>query len=113
LISDPGGPTWQINDWLAFSQSLEKVDSLWADDDYLYFDDLRDLWYYRITRQDLMRHNLTLKAFLQPIQDMLTTNADFQAIAKKEPEVSQRITRLKSEIGERVADPKRLSDFFN
>lgn len=111
-IAGPGGPTWQIYDWLQYPESLEKVDPIFGDDDYLYFDDTRDLWYYRITRQDLEQRKITLKEFLQPIYDDLKVNKDFNSIAEQQPKLLKRLAHLKAQIVARMDDPKRVIDWF-
>jgi hypothetical protein len=109
----PGGPTWQINDWLSYDESLCKVDALWTDKDFLYFDDTRDVWYYRITRADLEKQHMTLKEFLEPVHEMLLKDSHFKNIQTQQPALLQRLALLKSKIADRMNDPKRLTDIFD
>ena len=112
-VSIPGGPTWQINDWLSYPNSLEKVEPNFGDDDFLYFDDTRDLWYYRITRYDLEQQKVTLKEFLQPIYDKLATDNDYKTIAAQRPKLLERLAHLKIQVTKRMDDPKSLFDLFD
>jgi hypothetical protein len=112
VVSGPGGPELDINDWLTYPDSLAQVDSLFGNDDYLYFD-ARDMWYYRITRADLSRKGMTLKDFLEPIHETLMNNNHFKNSQSNEPEIMRRLTALKREIAERMNTPKRLGDLFD
>ena len=60
VIALPGGPTFVMDDWLTYPESVKKIEGLWTDDEYLYFHSTNDLWYYRITRDDLKRSGATL-----------------------------------------------------
>ena len=66
VISGPGGPTFVIGDWLTYPASISTIEQLWTDIDYLYFNEITDFWYYRLTREDLKRANTTLTVFLKP-----------------------------------------------
>lgn len=112
-VALPGGPTWQINDWLLYPDSLEKVDPIFGNDDFLYFDDTRDVWYYRITRYDLEQRKITLKDFLQPTYEDLARNSDFKTIARQQPKLLKRLAHLKAQITKRMDDPKSLFDLFD
>jgi hypothetical protein len=112
-VSIPGGPTWQINDWLSYPNSLEKVEPNFGDNDFLYFDDTRDLWYYRITRYDLEQQKVTLKEFLQPIYDKLTTDNDYRTIAEQRPKLLERLAHLRTQVTKRMDEPKSLFDLFD
>jgi len=109
----PGGPIWEINDWLSYPENLNKVDALWTDEDFLYLDDSRDMWYYRITRADLEKEHKTLKDFLEPVRDILSNDSNFKNIQTRQPEVLQRLATLKAKIADRMDDPKRLRDIFD
>ena len=112
VFAGAGGPEFEINDWLTYPESLKKVDPLFGDDDYLYFD-ARDVWYYQITRSDLSKKATTLKDFLEPVHVALMKDADFKNLQTREPEILQRIVALKTKIAERMESPKRLSDLFD
>ena len=112
IVSGPGGPEIEINDWLGYPESLNKADPLFGDDDYLYFD-ARDVWYYRITRSDLAKKGTTLKDFLDPIHDTLTKNDHFKNLQANEPGILQRLVALKTKIAERMESPKKLGDLFD
>jgi hypothetical protein len=112
-VSTPGGPTWQINDWLSYPGSLDKVEPDFGNNDFLYFDDTRDLWYYRITRYDLEQRKISLKEFLQPVYDELGTDNDYKTIAKERPKLLERLAHLKTQVTKRMDDPKSLVDLFD
>lgn len=112
IVVSPGGPIWEINDWLSYQQSLESVGAIWTDNDFLYFDETRDLWYYRITKSDLQGHG-TLKDFLTPTRDLLLKNEEFKGIQIRQPDLLRRFGRLKAEIADRMNEPKRLKDLFH
>ena len=113
IISGPGGPIWEINDWLTYPESVEKVGAIWTDDDYLYFDESRDLWYYRITRYDLQQQHATLKDFLEPVHQALQKDDNFKAIQSHQPELLKRLERLKATFADRMDNPKRLMDLLD
>jgi hypothetical protein len=111
-ISDPGGPTWQINDWLGFPESAASMEQLWTNRQFLYFDDQRDDWYYRITRSDLQRHGTPLLAFLGPIRGKLDTIPEFQRLQQQRSTVLAQVRTLKTKIADRVREPKRVVDLL-
>lgn len=108
----PGGPMWQINDWLSYSDSLSKIDSLWTDEDFLYFDDSRDMWYYRITRADLRRSSLTLKQFVDPVHALLLKDIHFNNVRQQQQWILARIEALRAKVAARMDDPKKISDLL-
>jgi len=112
VVALPGGPIFEINDWLSYPNSIETINPIWTTDDFLYFDETRDLWYYRITREDLEENKMTLKGFLQPVYEDLQKQKAFNALAE-ETKLLKQLERLKDEIGSRVNDPKRLADIFD
>lgn len=112
VVSGPGGPEFQINDWLNYPESLKTVAPLFGDDDYLYFD-ARDVWYYRITRSDLSKGGITLEHFLEPIHDVLTKDSHFQNLQSNEPGILRRVATLKERIAERMDSPKRIGDLLH
>jgi hypothetical protein len=109
VIVAPGGPIWQINDWLEYPDSIEKVKSIWTGEDYLYLDD-RDLWYYRITQEDLEQHRLSLKDFLQPVYDILTRDENFNRIRTQQPKLLEHVENLRATVRNRIDSPKQLAD---
>jgi hypothetical protein len=113
IVSSPGGPTLDINDWLTYPESLKTIESLWSQDDYLYFDDSQDMWYYRITRYDLGQQHLTLKEFLEPIHNVLWNDTHFKYIQNQQPSVLRRLIALRTKIAERMDDPKKITDVFD
>jgi hypothetical protein len=112
VVSGPGGPTWQINDWLSYPDSVKTVEALWSDNDFLYFDDGRDMWYYRITRYDLQQLHSTLEEFLKPTHEMLLNDVHFKNIQDQQPELLKRLALLKAKVAGRMHDPTRLTDLF-
>lgn len=71
-----------------------------------------DVWYYRLTREDLQRGNSNLAAFLKPTYDTLKENSDFQLLQKTQPAVLTEISDLKAALADRIRDPKRLGDLL-
>jgi hypothetical protein len=84
-ISSPGGPTWVINDWIKYPDSIAPMESLFRENDFLYLDESRDEWYYRVTREDLHRQGLDLRRFLETFHATLIENPQFQDLVKNEP----------------------------
>ena len=37
-VSSPGGPTWVINDWIRYPESIATIEPLFTENDFLYFD---------------------------------------------------------------------------
>jgi hypothetical protein len=94
-IGSPGGPVWRLNDWVQYPRTVLQIEACWSDLDFLYFDEMRDQWYYRITQDDLQRTHLSLREFADPIYHDLTALPDF--------------TRLLSE-GANLSEPYRPSE---
>ena len=113
IMSIPGGPTWEINDWLSYSEKLKQVDSLWTEDDFLYFDDRVDKWYYRITRFDLTKGHKTLTNFLDPVHDILLNDDHFKEIQTHQPDVLNQVAAVKAKIARRMDDPRSLFDLVD
>jgi hypothetical protein len=111
-ISYPAGPTWQINDWLAFPGSVEVVEPLWRETDYLFLDDVRDSWFYKVTRKDLRDNGLDMKGFLEPMHHSLSDDPHFKHLAFAEPKAIALVQEVKTEVGSRVDEPKRLLDLW-
>lgn len=113
VIAGPGGPSFTIGDWVTYPQSIGTIDKLWTDLDYLYFNEVRDAWYYRLTREDVQRANTDLAAFLKPTYDILKENSDFQLLQKTRLPVLSDISDLKATLADRIRDPKRLRDLVS
>jgi len=112
-ISSPGGPTWVINDWIGYPSSVAAIESLFKQNDFLYFDEVRDEWYYRLTREDLRRHGLDLRQFLQPLQLALLENAHFQNLLNNGPQTLRLVKNVKEELADRVRTPRKLRDLVD
>jgi len=113
VLSSPGWPTFVLNDWLAYPDSLKTIERLWTDVDYLYFNEVGDAWYYRITREDLKRSGATLTEFLNPIHDALNLNADFQLLlGNKRQNLLSEISTVKAALGVRIREPRELIDLI-
>jgi hypothetical protein len=112
-VSSPGGPTWVINDWIGYPSSVAAIESLFKENDFLYFDEVRDEWYYRLTREDLRRHGLDLRQFLKPLHAALLENPHFQNLLKNEPQTLTLIKAAKEELADRVGTPKRIRDLID
>lgn len=113
IVAGPGGPTWTFSDWAAWPDSVNEMEQIWTEDDFLYFDPIRDDWYYRITRSDLRRRNLDLETFLRPIHHVLTTSAEYRHIIESRQQVASAAKALTAELAARIHQPKRLSDLFH
>ena len=113
VISDPGGPTFAIPDWLSYPASISTIQQLWTDFDYLYFNETTDSWYYQLTREDLKRTNTTLAEFLNPVYETLRQNADFQLLLSARPALLSEISDIKVVLAERIRDPKHLTDILS
>jgi len=108
----PGGPNWEINDWLSYPDSADKLEPIWTANDYLYFDERSDAWFFRITRDDLIRHGTTLKQFLDPLYKSLSEDSHFRDLSERQPNVAAEIARVKSHLIDRIRAPKQVSDLF-
>ncbi len=113
-IVSPGGPVWQINDWIDFPWSAQQLGALWGGSFFLFFQvlDNRDTWYFRITKEDLNRKNITLEAFLAPIHRKLKGDSKFHHFAETQPQVTKSFGVVKAELAARVRQPKELVDLF-
>lgn len=110
--STPGSITWGFEDWTKYPESINTVEEIWTDSQFLSFVDSREQWYFRITRDDLRRNHLTLKQFLAPIGEAISKSADFREIQRHRKEVASELEAVRRLIGERVDEPKRLSDLL-
>lgn len=113
VIAGPGGPTFVISDWLDYPASIKTIEDMWKDTDYLYFNERRDFWYYRLTREDLKRNNTTLSEYLKPVHDILRQNSDFQFLLKDPPVLLSDIAAIKVILTDRIRDPKQLLDLIS
>jgi len=113
-IAEPAGVRWDANDWLRYPTSADDIEKVWKQDTYLEFHPTFNVWFYRITGQDLTRNHLTLKEFLQPTYLKLSDDLDFQQLASREKEALELTKDLKQKLAERVGTPKKLRDLvFN
>ncbi len=112
-ISSPGGPAWVINDWIRYPNSVAPIESLFKENDFLYLDESRDEWYYRVTREDLRRNGLDLHQFLDTIHAALLKDPHFQNLMKNEPETLKLIQAGKDELADRIRAPKRIRDLID
>ncbi len=108
----PGGLVWGFQDWVDYPDSLQTIEQQWSDRQFLIFDETREDWYFRITRDDLKRNHLTLSDFLRPIHDAISSNTDFKKIELRRMEVKAEIEALRGTVANRIEDPKRLSDLM-
>lgn len=108
----PGALTWGYQDWVDYPNSIRTVEELWTNQQFLVLDETREDWYFRITRDDLLRNHLTLSEFLRPIHDAISTDIDFRKIQDRRTEVKAEIDELRGIIADRIDDPKRLSDLL-
>ena len=114
IIVFPGGPTWQIKDWLEYPDTVGLVDEEWGESDFLFFDDLHgEFSYYRITRSDLHTRNLTLSEFLSEAYRTISEDADYQKLKARRVGTLMAVRALKNKLGERIRDPKHLSDLID
>lgn len=108
----PGGPNWEINDWLVYPDSADNVEPIWTTNEFLYFDESSDAWFFRITRDDLKRHSATLKQFLDPLYKSLSQDSHFRDLSQNQPRVASEIAHAKATLLDRIRDPKQISDLF-
>jgi hypothetical protein len=113
IISSPGGPTWNFNDWAEYPESVNRIEQIWTEDDFLYFDVTEDQWYYRITRPDLRRQKTELTSFLRPIHDVLVMAPEYKRVLETRHRLAVRVNSLTAELTERIRQPKRLSDLWD
>jgi len=114
VSSSPGGPTFVLNDWLDYPESLKTIERLWTDVDYLYFNEVGDTWYYRITREDLKKSGATLMEFLNPIRDALKLDPNFQLLlSNKRRDLLSEISTVRTALGERIREPRELIDLIS
>ncbi len=109
----PGGPTWQIADWLGFPKSAADLEPCWTDSQFLIFDEMHTFWYNRITREDLARKGITLTQFLSPIHGAITADPNFQSYVRMRPDTLSRLETVKTKLVERIRQPKKLADLFD
>jgi hypothetical protein len=112
-ISDPGGPTFVVRDWVTYPGSLTTIDRLWTDQNFLYFNDRKDGWYYQITREDLHRANIDLKQMLHPVYDILLRDPQFQLLQNLWPAAQRDVAPLEAALTTRIRDPKLLRDLLS
>jgi hypothetical protein len=112
IVTGPGGPTMVINEWLEFPASLKNLEKAWTDLDWLYFHETNDAWYYRMTREDLARANMSLDKFLRPIYVKLLSITDYEALRSAVPRLRAEAAAVKVLVAERIADPKQLRDLL-
>ena len=108
----PGGPTLSLDDWANYPESVQNIEKIWGEDDYLYFDDIQDTWYYRITRADLRSEHVDLASFLRPIHEALMALPQYNEAITEGPRIAARGKSVKDEIAERMKSPKQLIDIF-
>lgn len=109
FISDPGGPTMSITEWLTFP-NLSELERHWTELDFLYFHETNDTWYYRITREDLSRLNLTLEQFIRPVHEKVKQTPQYLDLSSALPRLVVDCEAVKQEIAERIRQPKMISD---
>jgi hypothetical protein len=112
-VSSPGGPTWVINDWIGYPDSVPVIESMWKDNDYLYFDEVRDEWFYRLTREDLRRQGIDLSKLLQPLHEALLEDRHFQHLLRSETQTLTLLRTVKEELADRIRTPKRVRDLIH
>jgi len=108
----PAALIWGFQDWVDYPASVKNIEQLWGDQQFLIFDETRENWYFRITREDLRRNHLSLLEFITPIHDALSKVSDVRSVKARRDSVASEFDNLRNEIAERVDDPKRLSDFL-
>ncbi|MGA2902941.1 MAG: hypothetical protein ABSD98_03860 [Candidatus Korobacteraceae bacterium] len=107
----PGDIRWELQDWLAYPQSAKQVEAVWGDQEFLYLDDRREDWAFRITREDLRRKSLDLTTFLGPMFEIVKTG-NIQDLDHRRKEAVKAIESLRTVIEGRIADPKRVGDLL-
>ena len=113
VIAGPGGPMFVIRDWLTYPEIVKTIDVLWKETDFLYFNQTRYDWYYRLTRGDLKLIDTSLEQFLKPVNDVLQENPDFKMLLTKRPTLLSEIAAMKDALTDRVRDPKQIWDLLD
>jgi hypothetical protein len=111
-VDEPAGITWDANDWLKYPNSADDMEKMWKQDTYLEFHPKFNVWFYRITGEDLTRNHLSLKDFLQPTYLKLSGDQDFQQLASHEKDALELTKDLKQKLAQRVGTPKKLRDLI-
>lgn len=111
-IAGPGGPTFVVRDWITYPGSIQIIEDLWTDVDYLYFNDRLDSWYYQLTREDLRSLSTNLTDFLRPVFQILAINSDFQLLLKTQPVLLMEVREIKKVLVDRIQDPKQIRDLI-
>ena len=102
-----------VNDWLGYPDTLTNIETMWTSLDYLYFSETTDTWYYRLTREDLTRSKIGLNEFLMPVYKDIKQTANFDLLLKGRTSLLSEISNIKTEISDRIRDPKRLRDLWS
>ena len=112
VIVGPGGPIFVVRDWLGYPEAVKTIDVLWKETDFLYFNQTRYEWYYRLTREDLKRIDTSLEQYLKPVYDVLKENLDFKRLLTQRPVLLSEIVAIKDALTDRVRDPKQIPDLW-
>ena len=113
VIGGPGGPIFVVRDWLGYPEIVKTIDVLWKETDFLYFNQTRFDWYYRLTREDLKRIDTSLEQYLKPVYDVLKENTDFKRLRTQRPVLLSEIAAIKDALTDRVRDPKQIRDLWD
>ncbi len=112
-ISSPGTITWLVGDWTEFPKSASQIADIWRNNYYLGFDEKSEAWNYRITHEDLTRNHITLKDFLQPTYQAVSSDPEFQQLLRSNQTASDLFEEVKSSMANRVEQPKHLMDLVD
>jgi hypothetical protein len=113
VIGGPGGPIFVVRDWLGYPEIITTIDALWKETDFLYFNQTRYDWYYRLTREDLKRIDTSLEQYLKPVFNVLKENADFKRLRTERPILLSEIAAIKDALTDRIQDPKQIRDLID
>ena len=111
-IDYPGCITWQANDWLRFPQSAADVTRFWTNEWCLRFAEHDEHWYYRITREDLANHRVSLEEFLRPTYLKLTNESDFEQLRVQSKEANSLVAEIQGDLADRINHPRHLMDLL-
>lgn len=113
LVAGPGGPVFVLRDWLIYPESLNAIEGLWTDLDYLYFNDRLERWYYQLTRADLEQRRVSLVQFLAPVHEALREDQAFQTLQEARAGLLAELADAETLVTDRIRDPKRIGDLIS
>jgi len=101
-ITVPGGPVWQLRDWLDYPDNIAVLDKEWGEDEFLFFSEgPSDRWDARITRDDLQRAKLTVGQFMANLNRSIENMARLQSYRQYCRQSIPMLAALKKQLDEK------------